>query len=235
MSKRARPHKSGRKSTKTKSHKSGGSSYSGAGNVTATRTVAVERVMTKMEKKNIDTELNQNSGLGVETAISPIVSLVTPCVPGATAVNRLGRKILVKSLFIRGRIWATSGMTGAAFLRIIILQDREPNGALPTIANVMATDEIVGLMNLNNGQRYKVLGEIDLGGEGLSLANRIGATFQRYIKTNIVVSYKDGAGAGDATDVLANGIYAVTYIGGGSMGAASCNMIANVRVRFVDQ
>jgi len=229
MSKRARPHKSGRKIQKLKAHKASAVAHS-----VGTRTVAVERPMKPLEKRQIDTELNITSGLGVETAISPI-SCISICQPGANSNNRLGRKILIKSVFVRGRVWATSGMTGAAFFRLMIIQDREPNGALPTIANIMATDEIVGLMNLNNGQRYKVLAEINLDGEGLSLANRIGVCFERYVKTNIVAHYKDGAGAGDATDILANGLYAVTYIGGGSMGAASCNMISNFRVRFLDQ
>jgi len=229
MSKRARPHKSGRKIQKLKAAKS-----AAVGHNVGTRTVAVERPMKPLEKRQIDTSYDVSSGLGVETAISPI-KCISVCVPGANANNRLGRKILVKSIFVRGRVWATSGMTGAAFFRMIILQDREPNGALPTIANIMTDDEIVGLMNLNNGQRYKVLGEIDLGGEGMSLANRIGFLFQRYIKTNFVIHYKDGAGAGDATDILANGVYAVLYIGGGTMGAASCNLISNFRLRFLDQ
>jgi len=229
MSKRARPHKSGRKIQKLKAAKASAVAHS-----VGTRTVAVERPMKPLEKRNIDTAYDISSGLGVETAITPI-KCISVCSPGANANNRLGRKILIKSIFVRGRVWATSGMTGAAFFRMMIIQDREPNGALPVIANIMQDDEIHGLMNLNNGQRYKVLAEINLGGEGMSLANRIGYVFERYVKTNIVAHYKDGAGAGDATDIQANGLYAVVYIGGGSMGAASCNMVSNFRVRFLDQ
>jgi len=200
----------------------------------ATRTVAVERQLKPLEKRNIDTVLDVTGAVGGETAVSPIASLVN-CIPGPLATNRLGRKILVKSVFVRGRVTVGTGMTGVAFFRMIIVQDREPNGSVPEIAKVMATDEIFGLMNLGNGQRYKVLAEINLGGIGLSTDSCEGMLFERYIKTNILISYVDGAGAGTAADILANGIYAITYLGGDSSAVGAVTLKGNARVRFIDQ
>lgn len=200
---------------------------------TATRTAAVERPMKYAEKKNIENNLDA-TGSTAETAIAPIACLVITT-QGAGATNRLGRRILVKSIFVRGRVYCPSNMTGVGAMRIIIFQDKEPNGAVPTITQLLVTDHIVSLSNLGNSKRFKILAEIGTpNGCMMSSDTDEGFLFERYIKCNIPVVYNDVNTSGTALDVLTNGIYAAIYLGCGGVLSNPPLLSCRCRVRFVD-
>jgi len=200
----------------------------------ATRTAAVERPLKYAEKKNIDTSLNA-AGTITENAVAPILSLVTTT-QGAGAGNRIGRRILVKSIFIRGRVACAGNMTGVGFFRMIIVQDKDPNGAgAPAPNAILDNDIITSMQNLGNSKRFKILAEITTpNGTSLSVDTDEGFLIERYIKTNIVVGYSNSAAAGTAADILSNAIWCLFYLGGGTTGSNPPNFNGSARVRFVD-
>jgi len=227
MSKRSKRSKSG--SSKRKSVKAYTSKKQ-----RATRTAAVERNLKYAEKKNIDTPFNLTGTLSpVETALTPTACLCV-CSQGAAADERLGRRIRVKSIYVRGRISVPTNMTGSGMFRMIIFQDKQPNGSVPGATDLLQANEFVSPINLGNSKRFKILADETLGGILFSLDSDEGRTFERYIKTNIEVGYTNNILTGTAADVLTNGIYAMFFLGG--FGAGVGAMVGRVyfRVRFVD-
>ncbi len=75
--------------------------------------------------------------------------------------NRVGRKIVIKSLHWRGLIGipatATSGGAAADITRLIVYQDKQTNGAAATVLNILETANIHSFLNLSNSGRFVIL------------------------------------------------------------------------------
>jgi len=87
---------------------------------------------------------------------------------GAAFYQRIGTRTRGKSLEIRGKIAQTNTNTAAvnsSFARVIILYDRQANGALPTIADILTDYAYDGStesnafsgLNMNNRDRFLIL------------------------------------------------------------------------------
>jgi len=227
MPKRHRKSKSG--SSKRKSVKA----YSGKKQA-ATRPATVNRNLKYAEKKSKDTQWTITGTLSpTETAIVPTTCLCTTS-QGAGSDQRIGRRILVKSVYVRGRVFAPTTMTGAASFRMIIFQDKQPNGALAAPLDLLLANEFLSPLNLGNSKRFKVLADETLDGRTISVDTVEGINFERYIKTNIDVGYVNGAGAGTEADVLTNGIYAMVFFGGFGAGATAPTGKLWFRIRYTD-
>jgi len=202
----------------------------------AARTAEIVRTMKYAEKKNKDTTLGPFAGtLAADQGAVAAPWCLCVVAQGATANERIGRRIHAKSLFIRGRVLLPVTMTGAAGFRLVVFQDRTPNGALPTLGSVFEEDHILSPLNLGNSKRFKVLAdEIGPSSELMSVDTYEGFTFERYLKLNTEIGYVVGAGAGTYADVLTNGIYAVVFAGGANCGANAPSVEIRCRLRYVD-
>lgn len=103
------------------------------------------------------------TNLVLETpANPPNFVLLNACVNGAELYQRVGRKIYMKSIHIRGFLQCIS-TSGQDMARIIVFYDAQPNAAAPTIAallqdsNAAAATTFLSEINLNNRQRFKIL------------------------------------------------------------------------------
>jgi len=80
---------------------------------------------------------------------------------GATVYNRVGSKILMKSIRLRMMLFPALG-TAMNFMRVAIVYDRQPNGAYPTIGDIFAED-VTGTtthtapLNIANVRRFTPL------------------------------------------------------------------------------
>jgi len=199
----------------------------------ASRTATVERVMKFAEKKDLTVKLeDQNGTITDGAAANPLCLCVVP--QGATANSRIGRRIVIRSIYLTGRMHTPVALTGFAHFRVIIFQDRTPNSALPTIAALMLENHILSPLNLGNTKRFKVLADERLGGQMFSGETNGGMVFDRYIKTNIEVGFVPGTGANDYTDVLTNGIYVLVFAGGSTAATAPPMYDLYWRIRYVD-
>lgn len=92
----------------------------------------------------------------------PVFVTLNACVNGAELYQRVGRKIYMKSLHIRGFVNNTSTSVND-FARIIIFYDAQPNAAAPTIqtllqdSNAAAATTAYSEINLINRARFKIL------------------------------------------------------------------------------
>jgi len=114
-----------------------------------------------IEKKVID--INQTT-YAVENT-GTVLGLLNGCAPGSQNYNRVGRKINLKSLQIRGFFYNTATASGARLVRMIIVYDKQPNGAAPTYANIVSSQNIAGttsslscdMVNLDNRNRFEII------------------------------------------------------------------------------
>lgn len=121
----------------------------------------------KQELKAFDFAL---SGFNIDAAATPatVANAALNCpVNGSELYQRVGRKIYMKSLHMRG--WLQAEATGVQdILRLIIYYDSQPNGAAPTLAtliqdsNAGAATSVLSEINLNNRQRFQILRDKDI-------------------------------------------------------------------------
>lgn len=115
----------------------------------------------RTEKKVIDI---LGAALAIENATgSP--QLLNGCIAGSQNFQRIGRKINMKSLQIRGVLTPTDLTTNAQMVRMIVVYDKQSNGAAPTFANVITSQNIAGatqslvgdMVNLDNRDRFEII------------------------------------------------------------------------------
>ena len=89
------------------------------------------------------------------------ITLLNGVATGTDYTNRIGRKIVMKSLLLRLIMQPTSGAsvdaTTGDFVRIMIVLDTQPNGVTATIADVLNNANVYEPLNLNNRDRFKMI------------------------------------------------------------------------------
>lgn len=84
---------------------------------------------------------------------------------GSTFCNRIGRRVEMKNIRVSGIIQNLRTVAGEDYCRILIVYDRQTNGALPAIADIIqSTDQaaanttnVFSGLNLNNRDRFKII------------------------------------------------------------------------------
>lgn len=191
------------------------------------------QVGNSMEKKNIDADQTNTLVVGQTTAV---LKLLNPCAQGVTTVTRAGRRIMMTSLLYNWVIGFAPTTTGSSPLRLVIVVDKQANGAAPTAAQVFAGDQIDSPMNLDFSRRFKIL--VDVKHDGISLNGNEScfiSGFRDFSKKpggGIPVEFKNTS-AGDITDIESNSVYSFVYSNGGFAVAAPTNSLYT-RIRFTD-
>lgn len=207
--------------------------------------------LNKSEKKVVDTGL-----VSVQCNTGGSITLLNGTAQGTDFTNRIGRKIICKSVFIRGTCGlevAEAGNMGTAIAcpsqqaRCIILIDYQPNGALPAMTDILQS--VAGLsasqqqLNLNNRDRFKIVSDSTYSFDGYYVNNTattavaaFGRTInqiKKYKKLNLETIYNSGSTGGVAD--IQSGALIMAWIGSAVAGVnLDCNGQISVRVRFQD-
>lgn len=107
---------------------------------------------TMQEKKAIDLA---QADYGMDTTGS--VTLLNGVATGTDFTDRIGRKIITRSVAVRGIIIPAAANIGGQKGRLIIVQDNQVNGAAPAVTDVLKTANANAQLNLNNRDRFRVL------------------------------------------------------------------------------
>lgn len=185
------------------------------------------------EKKNIDTTLNVAGGqvpaFGVATGI---VTCLNACTAAATPTSRVGRRICMTSVYIRGQGSLAPTSTGSESVRVIVVYDKQCNKALPGAADILVADNIQSQMLLANSHRFRVVRDILVPCVGT--AGPQSFYIDEFVKlNNLETEYIDNVGAGTFADITSGGLFALIYANQG-IGTASATCNLNARVRFTD-
>lgn len=163
------------------------------------------------------------------------VTLLATVAQGASVNQRVGKKIMWKSLQMRGNLRSNSATTISdnAFL---IVYDKRPTGALPSITDILVTANSAAFNNDANSGRFRILKRVD--------AETVGnittpATGQEAISEDFFLDLKGlpcvfkAAGTGAIGDIEEGAIYLVTC-GDQAAGNTAGTLVASFRTRFVD-
>lgn len=209
-------------------------------------------VMRKGEIKAVDIA---RSSAALNTTVT--FNLLNAIVPGSNQWNRIGRKVLMKSLTFNYAIQDTETPATAVpsnQLRALIVYDRQPNAAAPTYADIIQTvtaaggtaSDVMGFPNLSNQHRFKIIRDYQWK-FGPSLAQAPALTgfpdheytghkspLQQvdYIPLNLLEHFNTGT-AGTVADITTGSLYLVTL--GLSVAADdSISITYSARVRYYD-
>lgn len=178
---------------------------------------------------------------------------------GSSSWNRIGRKVALKSFRLRGFLTATNnaaaGPEGPILQRMVLLYDKQPNGALPTIGDIfldqasVAADSsntsVTSGLNLNNRDRFEVLLDRQYyspptnTGTGLSTNTGLVATcdpmtFDWYIHLrNREVHYKADSSPAVIGDIATGSLVFITF-GNVTAGQEPYSLTASIRIRYSD-
>ena len=89
------------------------------------------------------------------------IYLLNGVAQGTDYTNRIGRKVILKSLLIRATcIPNTASNTPAGdVIRMLVIYDCQTNSAAPVIGDILQNSSINDPMNLNNRDRFKVIAD----------------------------------------------------------------------------
>lgn len=201
----------------------------------------VDRI--RAEKKVIDIN---NATYQLETT-GTALQLLNGCVPGSQNFNRIGRKIQLKSLQVRGYFVASDATVANTMARMIIVYDKQPNGAAPTWANIVTSQNISGttsstvndMINLDNRDRFEIIRD-----HVCTLASKNDTATQSYSGSPTILHLNEfiklgkretvyNAGtAGTIGDITSGSLY-VFFISSEAF-ANGCAFIGSFRTRFID-
>jgi len=164
------------------------------------------------------------------------ITLVNGVDTGTDFTNRIGRKITIKSILLQGYTETQDTDVAATLCRVMIIQDSQPNGATPTIANIFNAATSSAPLNLTNRDRFRVI--IDKWfvcgyynkTATFSLGDQTTRLVKKYKKCNIPVTFSGTAAT--IASIQSNSLLLVTL--GNQAAGAGYAFKGSVRCRFVD-
>jgi len=181
------------------------------------------------EKKNIDTPNIAIQAFGVTTGI---IQVLNNCTAGALPTNRIGRRITMKSVLVRGQFHTSPTTAGSCSIRCLIVYDKQTNKTAPGATDILATDDIASPATLANSHRFTILRDIWVPCVGSAGPQSV--MINEYIKCNLETEYIDGVGAGTTADITSGGLFMLVYTNNATATAAVVASNLNTRVRFQD-
>lgn len=153
-----------------------------------------------------------------------VFQLINGLFIGDTDGTRDGTIVEIKSIHIRGAV-----TVGDAFnnVRIILLQDKQPNTGAPSVTTVLSTGgDPSANPNWLNRSRYKFLADRNV---VLSNTGNQIARWSMHVYKKIVVKYNN-TNNGDITDILKNSIYLLMISDSGAV--PNPTVYGNIRMVF---
>lgn len=168
---------------------------------------------------------------------------------GTDYTQRVGRKTLIKSLYIRGRVATETSISlaavtnGSQMARMIVFLDLQPNGAAPAVTDLLNTAAPESMLNLNNRDRFKIIKDKQWVFDPYvnvttATQSQYGAPRQTYPlkvfkKCNYEVIF-NAVNGGTISDINSGALY-MFFIGSSPAGAnTDVNAIVGTRIRFTD-
>lgn len=160
---------------------------------------------------------------------------------GNSESDRLGRKITLRSLHIRGNFFLNPDPTNSshnATVRMIVYQDRQTNGTAATPSEILegvSTAYSNSYRNLANKSRFYFLCDKTIQMASKFAFTDTGASAQRYISFNkmlkMPIQYSDTAQDGSLGTIRSNNI-GILFLNNGTL--INANFVGRARVRFTD-
>lgn len=176
------------------------------------------------------------------------ISLLNGCIQGTDYTQRIGRKIVLKSVYIRGRVQSEASIgpspviSAGQMARLIIVIDTQPNGVIFAITDLLNTSDPSSQLNLNNRDRFMILCDklyvIDPFAFSTTATTAYASMSNQIHRLKIFKKLKmetifNAGNAGTIADMTSGALYMV-WIGSIAAGAQDMNAVVSTRVRFQD-
>lgn len=198
----------------------------------------------RIERKAFDI----NSNVYQVNTTGSFTLLANP-VLGSDFNQRIGRKITLKSVYIRGYLTtqkaatpATSTPTATQQGRFIIFADLQPNGAVPAITDLLAENFTSGQLNLNNRDRFKIYCDKEFvfdpfiytttATQAVASANRQIYSIKKFKRINLETIF-NATNGGTIADINSGALY-MFWLGSSGVAADDVNAVLSCRVRYAD-
>jgi len=180
------------------------------------------------ELKFIDTSVSTNLTAASLTFSAP--QLLNGVAPGSGATDRIGRKLVMKSMYMRATVRAGTGSAGSGPIRCIIFYDKQSNGAAPAATDLLLANEFNSQNNLSNRDRFVVLSD--------EITEPVGTQIEQarahvvYKKINLETVFNAGT-AGTIADITSGSVYAM-FAQSSDIITVAAQVVYRVRIRFTD-
>lgn len=201
----------------------------------------------KPEKKNIDKDI------GAAITTCPTLTTATPVLlntytAGTGGTNTLGRRVVNTSLCLRMTIAQPTisgvGTAGPTAVRVVVVYDKEANGAAPATTDVFQTAIVANassMMNLNNSHRFTIImdekfcfGQLVITGAPASAASAPTCyQLDRYVKFKLE-SIANATFNGAITNIFTGSFYLFAF--SDTVAASNPPQVVSgmSRIRFID-
>jgi len=130
---------------------------------------------------------------------------------GATAYNRIGSKITMKSISLRAQFYTGTPATDLGVIRCMLVYDRQTNAAAPTLAsilsdNVSTAPAFSSGINISNKNRYQILRDQFFNVDPAQGENHY---VNLYCKGRWVAEY--GSNAGNVGDIQTGAVFFIAF------------------------
>jgi hypothetical protein len=179
-----------------------------------------------------------NSTANYTTTTAGALGLLNGVAQGSDYTNRIGRKIMMKSLLFRLCTTPTPGVTSSSpkgcTVRVIVFYDHQTNGAPPAVTDILNGATYLQPTNLNNRDRFIILMDKFIACEAYLNAASVLNTgapkthvLKKYIKMSKDVVFQNTSNA--VADIASGSLYSLIIADN-----TTWNYDVNTRVRFVD-
>lgn len=165
------------------------------------------------------------------------ITLVATIAQGASVNQRVGKKVNLKSIQVRG-VCQSDTTTALANSAWMLVYDRRPTGALPAITDVLTAAHASAFTNDANTGRFKIIrrwqkamiGNLGTAGQATDSSAE---TVDMYIDMKNLPCVFKAAGTGAIGDIEEGAVYLIT-VGDAAAGTADANAVLGFRTRFID-
>lgn len=155
-------------------------------------------------------------------------ALLNGCAPGSDAINRIGRRIKVKSVLLRCRINLGATPTTCSF-RYMIVVDLQANANNPNVVDLLVVQDVNSPNNLGNRARFITwldwVGVVDTAGPTI-------VTKVLFLRKDLVTTFNNGT-AGTVADIQTGSLLQLT-LSDNSTAAQQPVFTGRIRTRFED-
>lgn len=183
------------------------------------------------ELKFTDTTATNAITFGVATFNAPgPTTLLNGLVPDSTATGRIGRKIVMKSLYFRYFASLAATSTGGSPMRFIIVYDKQANAQAPGVTDLLLANDFLSPNNLSNRDRFVVL--VDQTTDPIGTGSNYSVSGTVFKRINLETMFNAGT-AGTIGDITSGSVYMIVAQNG-FIGTANCTFQWRCRIRYDD-
>lgn len=183
-------------------------------------------------------KVHDNADQTTTVTSAGIVILLNGINQGTDYTERIGRKVLMKSLLTRFTCFLNTGLAANVagdVVRILIFYDSQTNAVTPNVADILSSTAFDAPMNLTNRDRFKVVldkfilmpGYASTAG-ALTGGSPIPKMINKYKKFNMDVIF--GGTNGNVGSIQTGGLFALLI----SSNNSASTTILSTRVRYTD-